>query len=207
MATASQVYLGIVLELAGKEISLEPKTAITEIKTKGMEVGLPPGQRIDLKTVQENLLTVLNAVDVDSRSFLDQQTGALLEEALPDIDALKNAVNLMLGARLGVEQFHVRVPPSYTLYPSGATVPTVPADSPPIITNPDGSKLVPISATITNPNKTQGAPPTIPNPLRETAYTIGLSAIWEGEAGTLFGNPQTGLKLKGLYFKASNEGG
>ena len=47
----SQVFFGMVLELGGKEISLEPQTAITEIKTKGIEVALPANQVVEIGSV------------------------------------------------------------------------------------------------------------------------------------------------------------
>jgi hypothetical protein len=172
----SQVYFGMVLELGGKEISLEPQTAITEIRTKGIDVALPPNQTVRIGGVGENLVNVLNSLGVDS-SFLEirEENGVKRAEIkdLPDIDALKNVVNLLFDAQLTVEQFHVKVPPTHRPAIAPATEPT------------------PIPAAERG----------------DTAYTIGLSAVWIGDAGTLFGDPQNGLKLKGLYFKASNEGG
>ena len=44
----TKIYLGVAIELAGKTISLEPKNAIQELKTKGIEVELPPGERVYL---------------------------------------------------------------------------------------------------------------------------------------------------------------
>lgn len=185
MADNSQVFFGMVLELGGKEISLEPQTAITEIRTKGIEVALPTNQVVNIGGVGENLKSILDSLGVESDSFLEirteTQNGEDVNVAeiknLPDIEALQNIVNLLFNAQLAVEQFHVRVPPTHRIVAGDAA----------------------------------GAPPTeveIPTAERgDTAYTIGLSAVWTGDAGVLFGNPQTGLKLKGLFFKASNEGG
>lgn len=171
----SQVYLGIVLELGGKEISLEPQTAITEVKTKGIEVGLPNNQVVNIGGVGENLKSILDSLDVES-DFLEitevTQNGVVTKTAkvkdLPDIEALQNTVNLLFNAQLAVEQFHVKVPPTHREPVAPATEPT------------------PIPAAERG----------------ETKYTIGMSAVWLGDSGTLFGS----LKLKGLYFKASNEG-
>ncbi|MEL7359650.1 MAG: hypothetical protein AAFN40_24350 [Cyanobacteria bacterium J06560_6] len=183
----SQVFFGMVLELGGKEISLEPETAITEIKTKGIEVGLPQGQVVQIGGVGENLKSVLDSLGVDSTTFLEIKdvNGVKTAEIkdLPDIQVLQNVVNLLFNAQLAVEQFHVKVPPTHRIPPA---------------------------APGTQP--TPGAPAPTPVPIPpaergETAYTIGLSAVWQGDAGVLFGDPQTGLKLKGLFFKASNEGG
>ncbi|MEA5464474.1 hypothetical protein [Leptothoe sp. PORK10 BA2] len=180
MPADSQVYFGMVLELGGKEISLEPQTAITEIRTKGIEVALPPDQTVEIGGVGENLKSILDSLNVESDSFLEIRTetrnGQVVKIAeikdLPDIEVLKNIVNLLFNAQLAIQQFHVKVPPTHRV---GAT----PADP-----------LVLIPATERG----------------DTRYTIGLSATWIGDAGVLFGDPQTGLKLKGLFFKASNEG-
>ncbi|MEO1390391.1 MAG: hypothetical protein AAFV85_23925 [Cyanobacteria bacterium J06634_6] len=175
----SQVFFGMVLELGGKEISLEPQTAITEIKTKGIEVALPANQVVEIGSVGANLKSVLDSLGVESDSFLEIKdvNGTPVAEIkdLPDIEVLKNIVNLLFNAQLSVEQFHVKVPPTHRITGGTAAAPT--------------TALIP---------KTERA---------ETAYTIGLSAVWIGDAGVLFGDPQTGLKLKGLFFKASNEGG
>lgn len=164
----SQVFLGIVLELGDKEIALEPQTAITEVKTQGIEVALPPKQTIPLGSVGDNLKSVLDSLNVNSDFLVikEDDSGNRVAEVrdLPDIEALQNSVNLLFNAQLAVEQFHVKVPPTHRA---------------------DGTTVIP------------------PAERGETRYTLGLSAIWPGDTGTLVGS----LKLKGLFFKASNEGG
>lgn len=176
---ATKVYFGIALELAGKTISLEPKNAITEIREKGIEVELPPGERVYLGTVGSSLESIFSALGVDEiNKFLVTKEdvksnsalvlGSIKQDVLPDITALKTAANLVLEAGLFVDEFHVRIPGS------GATAATAPADG-----------------AITAANKAK------------TAYTVGLSAEWQGDAGNLIDSLQ--LKLKGIYFKVSNE--
>ncbi|EKV02709.1 hypothetical protein Lepto7375DRAFT_4971 [Leptolyngbya sp. PCC 7375] len=159
-AAESKVFFGVVLELDGQEIALQPQNAITEIKEKGIEVGLPAGERVVLGTVGERLKGILEALGVDDISFL-KADGTLDETQLPDIPAIQTAVNLLTQANLAIEDFHLRIPPTGT--------------------------------SATAPSK------------EETAYTVGLSATWTGDAGTLI--ESLDLKLKGLYFKVSNEEG
>jgi hypothetical protein len=168
-ASQTKVYLGIALELAGKVIALEPKNAIQELKTKGLEVELPPGERVYLGTVGESLVSIFGTLGVEEETigtFLhttEPNRGKLKEDELPDISALKNAANLVFDAGLYVDAFHVRIPGSAT---------------------------------------TTGTPGS-PAPKEKTAYTVGLSAEWQGDAGRLIDGID--LKLRGLYFKVSNQ--
>lgn len=165
MAADPKIFFGIVLEVDNTEIALEPKNAVSDIKKKGVDVGLPPDKRVALGPLGKSLRGILEAVEVDSTEidgFLTEE-GLVKADALPDIDVLQNAVNLLLQANLAVEQFHVKLPPT---------------------------------------ERADGTP--IPKEQREdTAYTLGLSATWVADAGTLVGS----LKLRGMYFKVSNEEG
>jgi hypothetical protein len=121
--TKTKVYFGVALELAGKTIALEPKNAINELKTKGIEVELPPGERVYLGTVGNSLKKILGTLGVpdgDIDSFLDSE-GKLKADALPDIAALKKATGLVLGAGLFVDQFHVKIPGTAATLPGGAS--------------------------------------------------------------------------------------
>lgn len=167
-ATQTKVYFGIALELAGKVIALEPKNAIQDLKTKGIEVQLPPGERVYLGTVGESLVSIFDTLGVEDDTvgtFLHvsgPDKGKLKESELPNISALKNAANLVFDAGLYVDAFHVRIPGSGE---SNAALP--------------------------------------PAPKEKTAYTVGLSAEWQGDAGQLIDGLD--LKLRGLYFKVSNQ--
>jgi hypothetical protein len=163
----AKTFLGVVFDFDGKEIALEPTTAINELKTKGLECGLKPGERIDFGPVGGRLRGLFTALDMDPTtldSFLDAN-GKFKEDVLPDIEVLKNIVNLLFDAELAIEQFHLKIPPT-------RKPPVAPATVGELIT------------------------PALP-----TRYTVGLSATWGQEGGKLIGN----LKLKGVYFKVSNE--
>lgn len=171
----TKVYFGVALELAGKTIALEPKNAIDEIKTKGIEVELPPGERVYLGTVGQSLGQIFGTLGVEQATtdkFLNAD-GSLKESELPDIPALKKAAGLVLDAGLFVDEFHVRIPGT-----AAGTTPTLPAGTPPA------------------PGSTGAAK-------EKTAYTVGLSAEWQADAGNLIDGLD--LKLRGIYFKVSNE--
>lgn len=158
----TKVFFGVSLELAGKTISLEPKNAITELKEKGIEVELPPGERVYLGTVGSSLNSIMSTLGVSSteiESFLEPTTGELKADALPDITVLQDAANLLVEAGLYVDEFHVRIP--------GAAA--------------ANGKVV----------------------KDKTAYTVGLSAEWQEDSGQLIDGLD--LKLRGVYFKISNE--
>ena len=172
----TKVFFGVSLELAGKTISLEPKNAITEIKEKGIEVELPPGERVYLGTVGSSLNSIMGTLGVDSAeidSFLDAD-GSLKQDALPEISVLQNAANLLVEAGLYVDEFHIRIPGSSANE----------------------------NETVTDQNTNETTTTTVVKK-EKTAYTVGLSAEWQDDAGQLIDGLD--LQLKGVYFKVSNE--
>ena len=177
----TKVFFGVSLELAGKTISLEPKNAITEIKEKGIEVELPPGERVYLGTVGSSLNSIMRTLGVDSAeidSFLDAD-GSLKQDALPEISVLQNAANLLVEAGLYVDEFHVRIPGS--------------------------SANETVNETVTDQNTSETTTTVVKKVVKKekTAYTVGLSAEWQDDAGQLIDGLD--LKLRGVYFKVSNE--
>ena len=157
----NKYYCGVSFELGGKEISLNPSTAINEIKTKGLECSLP--DRVPLGRVSDifdSVTSTLGAADYTWQYMKDQ---------IKDIPVLSGGVELLGDANLAVEQFHLKMAPTFTQPPT-----------------PDGG--------------TQPALVKIDKPA-DNLYTVGMSMLWTGDTGTLFGD----LKLKGLFFKVSNE--
>jgi len=176
----TKVYFGVALELAGKTISLEPKNAIDEIKEKGIEVELPPGERVYLGTVGQSLISIFGTlgVEADTTAKFLNVDGSLKEEELPDISALKNAAKLVVDAGLFVDEFHVKIPGAAAgTTPTAPTTPATPAVGGPIVSKVAGKD--------------------------KTGYTVGLSAEWQENAGQLIDGLD--LKLRGIYFKVSNE--
>lgn len=179
----TKIYFGVALELAGKTIALEPKNAIDEIKQKGIEVGLPPGERVYLGTVGQSLGKIFASLGVGPETtdkFLNAD-GSLKESELPDITALKTAAKLVLEAGLFVDEFHVKIPGA-----AAGTAPTLPAA---------GTPAAPASSPAAGPISVASK--------EKTAYTVGLSAEWQQNAGQLIDGLD--LKLRGIYFKVSNE--
>lgn len=109
-ANQTKLFFGVSLELGGKVISLEPKNAIQELKTKGIEVELPPGERVYLGTAGSSLNSIFNALGVDSVEEYIDENGNLKVDQLPDIAPLQTAAKIVSNAELYVEEFHVRIP-------------------------------------------------------------------------------------------------
>jgi hypothetical protein len=163
---ATKVYFGVVFELFGEVIALEPKNAISEIKTKGIECGLKPGQKIRIGTVGTRLKQILTGVGLEeSQTTFIKADGNFDDSQLPDIGPLKNAIGLLTQANLTIEDFHIRIPPS--------------------------------AAPAAGANAT-------PAPKQGTGYTVGLSAVWTEDSGKLIDGLD--IKLRGVFFKVSNEG-
>lgn len=173
----SEVFFGVVLELDGKEISLQPKNAITQIAEKGIEVELPPGEQVALGTVGERLKGILTALGIDANSdslnFINDD-GTINAAELPDIPALQRVVNVFSTANLAIEEFHLRLPATGKPTNSGQPSTTSPSKS-------DTAYTVGLSATwIPDPNT-------------------------GNDPGQLIDGLD--LSLRGLYFKVSNEEG
>jgi hypothetical protein len=106
----TKVYFGVSLELNGTVISLEPKNAIQDLKTKGIEVELPPGERVYLGTAGGSLKSIFNTLGVDDLDDYVNDDGTLNEQQLPDIAPLRTAARIVSSAGLYVEEFHLRIP-------------------------------------------------------------------------------------------------
>ena len=176
----SKIYFGVSLELAGKVISLEPKNAIDELVEKGIEVELPPGERVYLGTAGENVRKILDTFGVDDEGSETERyilpSGNLNPDKLPDVKALRDVANIVTNAQLYIDEFHIRIPGK-------------------------GAKA--------EGNPPAGDSKKIQNNKESTAYTIALSAEWKSdEAGTgqELISGFNGLKLRGIYLKVTNEG-
>lgn len=106
----TKLFFGVSIELGGKVISLEPKNAIQDLKTKGIEVDLPPGERVYLGTAGDSLKSIFNTLGVDSVDSYIDDNGNLVVTELPDIAPLRTAASIVSSAELYVEEFHIRIP-------------------------------------------------------------------------------------------------
>lgn len=103
-------YCGVTFELGGKEISLNPSTAINEIKTKGIECSLP--ERVDfgrVKDVFDNITKTLGA---------ETYTWEHISDEIKDVPILSSVTDLLGEANLAVEQFHLKTAPTYVQPPT-----------------------------------------------------------------------------------------
>jgi hypothetical protein len=96
-------YFGIVLEVNGKEIALEPKTAINKIKEQGIEAELPAGTEVHLGSMAGGLEKFVQTIDP--------------KFALPDqndlpLPALQNAYGALKTAELTINDLYLKIPPA-----------------------------------------------------------------------------------------------
>lgn len=105
----TKVYFGLVFDVDGKEVSLEPTTAINEIKENGIECGLPANTAVSLGRAGDRINGILETFGTDSTI---PTTDGEIDETLPDIEALKTAYKKVVDAVLTIEDFHVKIPGS-----------------------------------------------------------------------------------------------
>ncbi len=101
----TDVYLGLVFDYNGTKIPLEPKSAINDIKEKGLECGLPGGQRIAIGSLANGLKTLQADFGIDTSAVTDSD-GNL---AIP-VPGLSNVFKQIMLAQLAVESFHLKIP-------------------------------------------------------------------------------------------------
>ncbi len=97
------VKLGVAFDLNGTAIALEPKEAINEIKTKGIELQLP--QKVELGQVGNGIDSILSKLG-------SAQTVSGIKEQLRDFEPLTKVYDKVTEAILSVEKFHAKIPGS-----------------------------------------------------------------------------------------------
>jgi hypothetical protein len=102
----TKYYCGVAFELAGKEVRLDPSTAIGDIKFKGLECSLP--SRVPLGQVDQIFDEVTGALGVDYKYVT-------IKEQLKDVPVLSSVVDLLGQADLAIEQFHLKKAPTHKL--------------------------------------------------------------------------------------------
>ena len=126
--SGTKVKLGVAFDLNGQAIALQPKEAIDEIATKGIELTLP--ERLPLGDAGSGIDSILKSLNSDYRAVALKKTGSeysLLDgsplnpedrdknyiyknvESL-DITVLTSVYEKVMKAQLAVEKFHVKIP-------------------------------------------------------------------------------------------------
>jgi hypothetical protein len=106
MAATTKYYFGVSFEIAGKEVKLDPSTAVSDIKFKGLECSLP--SRVPLGQVDQIFDQVTDALGVDYKF-------GKMTDQLKDVPVLSNVVTLLGQADMAIEQFHLKKAPTHTL--------------------------------------------------------------------------------------------
>jgi hypothetical protein len=107
---AREIKFGVVLEINGKLIPLEPVSAINKIKQEGIEVGLPPGMRVDLGEIGDTVDEVIKIFDDDWGTAPNTVKDQLASTDLPD--PVQAIANKLLSARFAVEALHMKMKPT-----------------------------------------------------------------------------------------------
>lgn len=97
---ATDVKVGVILEINGEDVSLEPTTSLANVKQTGVEYSLP--RRVEVGTAKE-LVTFLSTL-ADQEITLPSSTN--FPEPLASVYKRLNDLNLT------VEQLDIKVPPS-----------------------------------------------------------------------------------------------
>ena len=94
-------YLGVVLEINGKEIALEPKTAINKIKEQGIEAELPAGTEVRLGSIAGGLEAFVKKIDTSFKL-----------PAKADVPGpLQGMYDALTTVELTVNDLYLKVPP------------------------------------------------------------------------------------------------
>lgn len=101
MAATIGAYLGVVLEIGGKEVALEPKTAINRIKEEALEVELPKGTEVQLGSIAGGLEGFAKSV----------YPGFKLpaKDDLP-LEGLRGVYGVLTTAELTINDIYLKIP-------------------------------------------------------------------------------------------------
>jgi hypothetical protein len=114
---------GFVLEINGQEIALSPKTALADVKAKGVEVELPPGTELRLPKAGDGLQGFINAC---SEAFGGGPVTLPTDLPAP----LDKATSYLSDVEITITDFWIRFPPvdptKVTDYRIGAYVASTP---------------------------------------------------------------------------------
>lgn len=96
----TNVNFGVILEINGEDVAIEPPKAITDAKKNGVEFSLP--RRVEVGTA-EDLTTFITTLTDDSFS---------LPTAEDFPSPLDSAYEKLVSLNLAVEELYLKVPPS-----------------------------------------------------------------------------------------------
>ncbi|HEY3823369.1 MAG TPA: hypothetical protein VGL82_02375 [Bryobacteraceae bacterium] len=100
---APDVFLGVVLEIEGKDIALEPKTPVNKISVYGLEAELPKGTEV-----------LLGSVGGGIQSFVQSVTGDPTWK-MPDKKDLPGVVagvyDTVMTAEITINDLYIKIPP------------------------------------------------------------------------------------------------
>lgn len=198
-AKTAELYIGVNLEIQGRDIMLAPKTPINQIAEKGIELELP--NDLYLGKAKEILDGIAEEFGYNSES------NTPISETKTDITVIDKLIDKVMNAELTISDLYIKVHPDPK---DDANTKLVPAPD----VNPNGTGKyyhvdakgkantnAPVTVTETKgeyfiDNKKLSVPP------KPTEYTVGLKATWSGNPGDKLGSK---FKLKGLYLMITNE--
>lgn len=106
MATTSTptVACGIVLQVGSKKIALRPRDIEAAVDSPDIDVELPPGLKVDLGTVGDDLSKVLNSIGTLTGITIAVPAWT---STLPD--AFKTVATDIKAATFSIEQLHLKI--------------------------------------------------------------------------------------------------
>lgn len=100
---APDVFLGVILEIEGKEIALEPKTPVNKIAEQGLEAELPKGTEVLLGSVGGGIQSFVRSVTNDPKWEMPKK------ETLPAVVA--GVYGAVMTAEITINDLYVKIPP------------------------------------------------------------------------------------------------
>jgi hypothetical protein len=209
--TPVDLYVGVNLEIQGRDIMLAPKTPINEIATQGIELELPNdlylGKAGDiLDGIAEEFGYQPKKIGEEKQSLSKIETG---------ITAVDNLIKKVMAAELTISDLYIKVHPSpkdnegKKLVPSkisGHIKPDLTGNYHTIGTdgNPTAA-MVEVKRTKGDNYYINEEKNTLKIPPKQTDYTLGLAAKWSEETPSSETLGSSKFKLKGLYIMITNE--
>lgn len=178
------VYVGMQVDLNGRELTLAPKTPINQIGKRGLELELP--DNVFLGKVGQTADGLINSFIPDNPN----KDKFKIDEIKTGIDAVDTIIEKIKAAELSLSKFHVKIPPKYKTDQDGKYI--------------DGSKKV---IDFSKPNANSKLVTIDNDDQAPTEYTVALAATWSDPATNSSAANMGGfdMTLKGLVVMFTNE--
>ncbi|MEH2318765.1 hypothetical protein [Nostoc sp.] len=199
----SGLYVGVNLEIQGKDIMLAPKTPINQIAEKGIELELPNNLYLGkAKEIVDGIAEEFGYKPADNKKISQTITGITVVDKL---------IAKVMDAELTISDLYIKVYPEPQDKNGKRLIDKGKGDGKfwrvdidPITSN-EKKEEVTVEADKVDKSKYMIGTDVLLVPPKATEYTLGLAATWSAKSAQEEEKLGSQFKVKGLYLMITNE--